>query len=407
MWRIIIAIFCFIMLLCLLGSLTRFGKPSPTIDAFVSDKCEKLDWLKTSNLEIKNDEAGLIKPAPFDTAYKKQVDFKDTIDDIIPTTHHIHPIKVQTDNVVLENNAIFNDRVTFEDDDVYKIQFNEGIHANSNVNINSISMRDITLDNSKLQDIHTNIRKVNELFTDYYLIDPMNNSIAKLLPRHDIIDKHLKCSSLTGDELSECKRKEELIKEMIEIVRDDKPADSENGLCKKLNCPTVFKKRPEKHHCRAILLNRKNDKTRSIDLRADEDSNAVYYETKNNSPQSINVYFDDVNDISEKNYRENDDLNTVLLYKSNDDTKCELTFFRSGEHMETYIINPDKPDLKFPCRYANNGKKIPRDLMQVYSPDKFTKFGNMETIRTDNMCQKRSRRKIKKIDAMYLRVLNR
>lgn len=441
MWKISLLFLCSIILLYSLQFLEQIGK-STTIESFRSgrrrrgrrssrrnnstprdanhsiealtvDKCNDMNWLNTSSVKIRNVDDGLQKPEPLETTeFIENVTSLnyDTINgtndvefmDLEHNKNIRHPIKIQNRNVIFENTTAFNDKVIFEDD-TNPVRFNQGIQAHDDVKINTISMRNITLDDKKLQDFRNNIRRVNELFTNNYLIDPTDDSIAKLLPMQELIDKRLGCSSSVGEELSECKRKAELVKEMIEIVRDGKPADSQNGLCKKLNCPTVFKKRPEKHHCRAIVLDAKNDKRRSIDLRADEDNNAEYYE--NNKAHSRNVYYDDV-DVSQKNYNRNDGLNTVLLYKSNDDTKCELTLFRNGDWMRQYISNPDKPDLKFPCRYTNDGTDIPKDLLQVYSHDKFTKDGNMETIRENDMCQKQSIRKIKFIDAMHLRVLN-
>lgn len=378
------------------------------IEEFTAGNCN-FEWLSAIPLETNDTTTELKRPEPpiSENLDESPLDYLDDdiefmdLEDNKNTQHPI--IKVQNRNVRLENNTIFNDKVIFEDDVQTPIRFNQGIQAHDDVTINTISMKDITLNDKKLQDFHENIRKVNEMFTNNYLIDPTDNSIAKILTMEDLIDKRLGCSSLSIEEQSDCNRKADLVKEMIEIVRDGKPADSQNGLCKKLNCPVVFKKRPEKHHCRAIILDVNNDRSRSIDLRADEDNDAEYYE--NNKAQARNVYYDD-SDVSQKNYNKNDGLNTVLLYKSNEDTKCELTLFKNGDNMRTYITNPDKPGLQFPCRYANDGIDIPKDLLQVYSPNKFKKEGQMETIRTGDMCQKRDHRKLKFIDGIYLRVLN-
>ena len=444
MWRVLVVFLCSIILLYWLYSFDQNGKSdiiesfgsgrrrhrsrscrrSPRtekntrrtgdnkIEAFTVGNCN-FDWLSTIPLETNDTTTELKRPespisenldeSPSDYL-NDEIEFMDLEDN----KNAQHPIiKIQNKNVSLENNTIFNDKVIFEDDVQTPIRFNQGIQAHDDVTINTISMKDITLNNQKLQDFHENIRKVNDMFTNNYLIDPTDNGIAKLLPMEDLIDKRLGCSSssLSTEKQLDCNRKADLVKEMIEIVRDGKPADSQNGLCKKLNCPVVFKKRPEKHYCRAIVLDDKNDKSRSIDLRADEDNNAEYYETTNNSSESINVFFDDV-DVSQKNYNKNDGLNTVLLYKSNDDTKCELTLFRNEDNMRTYVTSPDKPELKFPCRNSNSGTDIPKGLLQVYSPNKFKKEGQMETIRTGDMCQKRDLRQIRFIDAMYLRVLN-
>ena len=439
MWRVLVVFLCSIILLYWLHSLDQIGKSaiiesfrsrrrrrrsqsrrhSPRtekntrrtgdnkIEEFTAGNCN-FDWLSAIPLETNDTTTELKRPEPLPISENLDKSPSDYLNDDVEfmnlenNKNIRHPIKIQNRNVIFENTTAFNDKVIFEDD-TNPVRFTQGIRAHDDVKINTISMKNITVDDQKLQDFHHNIRKVNEMFTNNYLIDPTDKSIAKLLPMEDLIDKRLGCSSSIGKELSECKRKAELVKEMIEIVRDGKPADSQNGLCKKLNCPVVFKKSHEKHHCRAIILDVNNDKSRSIDLRADEDNNAEYYE--GNKAQAKNVYYDDV-DISQKNYDGNDGLNTVLLYKSNDDTKCELTLFRKGDWMRKYISNPDKPDLQFPCRHANDGKDIPGLMLQVYSHDKFTKDGKMEIIREDDMCQKGSMRKLKFIDAMHLRVLN-
>lgn len=361
-----------------------------------------LEWLR-KKVDIHDDEKDLVAPDPIYYEGSLPHSDSDSVGDSRPEfrndSHVKHPIKIMSKNVSIHDNTEFDANVVVTRNST-NTDFKRGITSFDDVYVDgNIKMNDIELSGEKLNKLIENMDEVNKLFTKYYLVDRHSQNVRKILPLQNILDEKVNCDTSSPEEKPDCERKKELVKEIIEIVRDGKNADSENGLCKKLNCPKIVQENPENHHCRAIFVNDKNDPLSTIDLRADEYTDGIYYEGAALADKNQNIHYDHLkytNTDTIPDYNENDNLNTVILYKSNEDTQCELTLFREPENLDAYVANPDKPDLKYPCKVIDD--KV-AGLMKVYTPDMFKKEGAINVV-SNGLCVD----KVKYVDAMYLRV---
>jgi hypothetical protein len=145
----------------------------------------------------------------------------------------------------------------------------------------------------------------------------------------------------------------------------------------------------EKHHCRAIIMDDKNRSNYTIDMQADESGHAEYHEDE--KEHNIKTTVSATGTI--------DNLNKVLLYKSNDDTKCELAMFRNKDKL-----------VAFKNSYANGRPEINNTnklgIYYTFWSDKFDKNGGWYDLVPNNILQSRGdNRKLEYLDNFYLRVV--
>ena len=377
------------------------------LESFNDVDMSELHWLyKPVESNIDEDKfLNIPKLRDYETlaTQKKNIDYP-LVPKIQRNNEAKNTIKIKNKDVSIHNDAIFYKDVVFKgnDNDVKNVTFFDDVHVKGDIKMND----DVKLNADTLTKILNNQYKVNELFTKNYLVDPYTKNVKKIYPDQSMINDIINCDNSDDKECrNELAFKRKVVKEIVEVARDGKQVNSKNGLCKQLNCKNVLKKTPEKHACRAVFVNEQNEPLRTIDMRAEIDSDSVYYEKGVGNKNISEDHLISVNKQDEEmNYVKNDHLNTVILYKSNEDTQCELSLFKSEVNMQKYMNMTEKPVIKYPCKIEGNTKKADKvidDLIKGYSPDKFTKEGNVDFI-GNGMCFAQ----LHDINAIYLRVKN-
>ena len=269
--------------------------------------------------------------------------------------------------------------ITFYDINVKKIQLNENL----------------TIDRSNLTTAYTNAHHINDKFTDYYLQNK-NGKIMKLLTSQELLNEYgfiEQEDSVESEDNGNIgkngdngnignngdnKQKKELVKEFMNIIRDNHPPDGDNGLCYQLNCIKHMNVDKEKHHCRAIIMEDKNLRKYTIDMQADESGHAEYHEKEKHNNRNTTVIATGKIDT----------INKVLLYKSNDDTKCELVMFSDKKEFDKYMNE----------HQTNQSPVNTNGRYYLLRPEQFDKNGKWNNIIPNNI-------KRKFLDKFYLRVV--
>lgn len=286
-------------------------------------------------------------------------------------------------------NIRFNDKVSFDETVLFgnnaNVKFDKEIVSND-ITVKKIRLNEnLTIDRSNLKTAYTNAHHINDKFTDYYLQNKKGD-IMKLLTSQELLDEYGfiqqedNVESEDNGNIGDNKQKKELVKEFMNIIRDNHPPDADNGLCHQLNCIKHMSVDKEKHHCRAIIMGDKNRIQYTIDMQADESGHAEYHESEKHNNRNTTV-------IATGRI---DHLNKVLLYKSNDDTKCELVMFRHKKDLDS-----------FKNSYANGRPEINNEnnlgIYYTFRSDKFDKNGKWNDIVLN--------KKRKYLDNFYLRVV--
>lgn len=313
------------------------------------------EWLN-SFVEDSKYYDNLCTPAATNTSYKHcenevevepeneveiEVEPENEVDDNGPPNYKIGHTAIK----MRSGNIRFNDEVSFDETVLFgnnaNVKFDKEIVSND-INVKKIRLNEnLTIDRSNLKTAYTNAGYINDKFTDYYLQNKKGD-IMKLLTSQELLNKYgfiqqednvesedngNKGDNGVSDDNTDHMQKKGLVKEFMNIIRDNHPPDADNGLCHQLNCIKHMSEDKEKHHCRAIIMDAKNRSNYTIDMQADENGHAEYHEgAKHNNRNTTVIATGKI-----------DNLNKVLLYKSNDDTKCELVMFSDKKKFYTYM----------------------------------------------------------------------